>query len=223
MLVRLWLFGCSWAVRLIQKKCQGFAKRGCVPVLTAVVFLIASSLPAVAQSGPPQSPAPLTVLYEHFFTYQNHLDRFAATLASLGKDGSDFRNHFQQKMGFTDDEYALVRSAGAKLIADLAKQDAKAKAVIDAFHQAHPPGQVQSINDIPAPPPELTQLQKDRDQMILDEMTTLKSALSTTLAAKFDDTVKNEMSPQVSYRSIPVPPRNPASSPAPALKEQGVQ
>jgi len=178
-------------------------------------LILLTSMIGRAQSSPATQPQPIPshVLYEQFVRYQNHLDRVAANAVLQGKDGSDFRNHFQQKVGFTDAQFALVRTAAQQLETDLNAQDAKARVVINAFRQAHqgatPPATV------PPPPAELAQLQAQRDQMVNDEIAILKTALGSTAAAKLDDVIQKEMGPNVKYQSIAVPNHDPAHNPVP--------
>src|SRR5260370_2501484 len=124
-------------------------------LLSAAIFGLNSS----AQTLQPAQQVPEHLLYRHFLAYQNHLDHVAAVAVTRGKDGSSYRNHFQQKLGFTDKQFILVRAAAAKMEADLAKQDAKAKALIAAAHQQHPTQQLTSQDDAPPIPPALLHLQ----------------------------------------------------------------
>ena len=115
--------------------------------------------------------ASLPVLYRHFFAYQTHLDEVAAALQEQGKDGSEFRDHFQRLLGFTNAEYAPVRASAQHLVARLREHDAKIKSVIDAS-RARTPRTIRSAADLPPVPQELKDLQTERENIIQHEITT---------------------------------------------------
>jgi|SRR5579859_7264673 len=189
-----------------------------------MIFLCVCSLSACifAQSANPPALVPTHILYRHFLAYQSHLDRAAAAAAEQGKNASDLRNHFQQRLGFSDSQFAFVRAAAVKMDADLAPIDAKARAIIDAVHKQHP-GPLKSRADLPPVPPELEQLQQQRDQLIKNEVTALKTALGPKDAAKLDALLQNDFAPNVTVQTIPVSPRDPGRSKAPSFAQQGVQ
>ncbi len=91
----------------------------------AILVLIAAKL--WGQGSPSPAPLPTHVLYEQFFRYQRHLDHAAAAVEKQGKTGAEFRNHFQQKLRFTDKQFVLVLNEGMRLQTDLGKQDAKGR------------------------------------------------------------------------------------------------
>jgi len=184
-------------------------------LLSAAIFGLNSS----AQTLQPAQQVPVHLLYRHFLAYQNHLDHVAAVAVTRGKDGSSYRNHFQQKLGFTDKQFILVRAAAAKMEADLAKQDAKAKALIDAAHQQHPTGQLNSRDDAPPIPAGLVELQQQRDQLIKDEVAALKTALGPANAAKLDSVIQNDFAPNVTIQMIPITPHDPRQGKPPAFSQ----
>jgi hypothetical protein len=159
--------------------------------LAAAVFGALAGGPATAQTAPPSAanwkkvPVSLPHLYWHFFNVQNHLDDLAAQREQQGRDGSNLRKHFQQKLGFTDAQFALVRSAAQRLRGELNALDAQAKAIIDADRAANPiqPGDPPTWRP---PPPELMDLQHQHEDTIQSEVSNLKSALGSDLAVRLD-------------------------------------
>lgn len=73
----------------------------------------------VAASPSQLKPLSVPHLYWHFLIHQNQLDAFAATLQAQGKDGSALRNDLQQRLGFSDADYAPIRESSQRLASEL--------------------------------------------------------------------------------------------------------
>jgi hypothetical protein len=143
----------------------------------------------------------LPQLYRHFLAYQNHLDRVAADLEAQGKDGSEFRNHFQRKLGFSDVQFTIVREAGLRLGSEIEEQDNKARALITAIRGSSPVA-IKSVKDLPQVPKELTDLQQHRDVLIEREVTSLKTALGAAASAQLEALMLRDFAPGVVVRTI---------------------
>lgn len=178
-----------------------------------------SGAPPASQASSP-SRIPLPILYREFLAYQNHLDAAAAALQAQGKDGSWLRNHFQDKLGFNDQQFASVRQTAVQLAAELKAQDAKAKAIIDQIHAQYP-HTITDPSQLPPVPPELIALQKGRDAIVAREIANLKTALGKTAASKLDSFLEHNFAPTVTVTSIGPPrPHDPAQHPiAPFTQE----
>jgi hypothetical protein len=193
-----------------------------LPWLT--VFFLLAGMSAFAQTPSPTQPgtasnrerAPLFMLYRHFLAYQNHLDRVAVDLNRQGKDGNEFRNHFQQKLGFTDADFAPVRETALRLEAGLRDQDAKMKTAIDAARAKYPRN-LPNPSALPPVPPELIQMQKERNALIQREIDQLDATLGTERAATLQALIENDFAPSVQVQTLhpPVPPHDPAKNPLP--------
>jgi hypothetical protein len=107
-----------------------------VQTIAPLMLLLAGTL-AFGQAGGPllrdgqQVPPTLPHLYWHFLMVQNRLDQLAAKWDQEGKDGSMVRSRFQQRLGFTDAQFALVRSTAQRLESELKTVDAQAMAIIN--------------------------------------------------------------------------------------------
>ena len=187
----------------------------------SVAVLVLFSCYADAQSAPTiqTSTVPTHILYRHFLAYQLHLDRVSDDLTKKGKNGDDFRNHYQKKLAFTDADYAKVRAAAAKMQKDIATVDAKATAVIDAYRKANPPV-MKEAKPLPPPPTELTTLQQERDQIIKDDVAALQQALGPK-AATLDALIQGEFAKNVNITFMPHSVDQHAK--APAFSSKGVQ
>ncbi|MGO9096736.1 MAG: hypothetical protein ACLQGV_16140 [Bryobacteraceae bacterium] len=202
-------------------------KRTRYPLLVGLLCILLSS-PAWAQppgSRPASQPATthrisLPHLYRHFLAFQNHLDRVAAELDKQGKDGSGLRNHFQQTLGFDDSQFGAVRETALTLEAKLKDQDAKAKAIIDATRAKYPRA-LHSPADLPPVPPELVQLQRERDSIIEEQVAALKAKLGATPASTLDAFLEHHFAPTVTVNHVGPPrPHNPAHHPLPPFPRE---
>ena len=77
-------------------------------------------------------PISLEHLYWHFLTLQNYLDTKSVELESNGKDGRGLRNNLQKQLGWSNEDYAFIRTSSVRLTAKLKDLDAKAAAIKSA-------------------------------------------------------------------------------------------
>lgn len=176
-------------------------------------FAFSQSAPSASQNQQ-SARAPLSHLYWHFLMHQNHLDAVAASRQQQGRDGKWLRDYYQKKLGFTDAQFASVRSAAQRLESELKEIDAKVKAVIDADHAVHP-RRLASPSDLPPIPPQLLALRDQREVLIEHEASALKTALGPQQAAKLDAFLENEFAPNVRLQYVGPPrPHDPSRYPA---------
>ena len=177
--------------------------------LLRYLALLLAGLPALAQQ-PADSPTtqpgtesevPLPVLYRHFLAYQNHLDRVAADLVARGKDGSDFRDHYQRALGFTSSQYAIVRDAAVRLEAQMKRQDDIVKALLAELRPTTPMV-IKSPKDLPPVPPILLELQEERKAIIEHEVAALKASLGPELSARLDTLLRQNFAASMQVRPV---------------------
>jgi hypothetical protein len=144
--------------------------------------------------------APESHLYWHFLLYQNHLDRVAAIRDKQGKSGEPLRNHFQQRLHFTDAQFAIVRSEGLRLETELNTVNAKVKPIVAQDREwiklhgrsaGPPPGH-----------PQVQQLQKEHEAVIGNSVERLNRALGAETATKFQSFIDIEWAPQVTVHTF---------------------
>jgi hypothetical protein len=181
-----------------------------VRLIGLFAFLLASSLAWGQIANPVLSNGkkvrvPLPHLYWHFLMYQNHLDQVAAQRMASGKDGSWLSNHFEQKLGFTDAQFAVVRSTAQRLQVNLRAVDAQAKAIIAAGHQGAPPYPGTSHPWGPFPP-ELKALAEQHEGVIQTEVANLKAALGPGAAAQLETFLQNDFARNVTVQNVPPGP-----------------
>jgi hypothetical protein len=129
--------------------------------------------------------------------------------------------------GLNDGQYAAVHASADRLETALKAQDEKAKAVIDRLRTSQPARQ---FGDGPATvPPELHELQNERDAIIVREIDRLNAALGVKNADKLKTTIEGAFAPNVSVYNAPIPtriapptPHGPRSVPLFPRPSQGV-
>jgi len=148
-------------------------------------------LTPIGQQGAPS----LSHLYLHFLMAQNRQDRLAAKWDEQGRDGSIVRKRFQERLGFTDEQFALVRSTAQRLEAELQAVDAQAKSICDADHAANPrvPGTPQTWRPIP---PELKALKQQREDLIQSGVSALRNALGIEPTYRLDTFLQGWVTPK---------------------------
>ncbi|HMD83987.1 MAG TPA: hypothetical protein VKO18_04710 [Terriglobia bacterium] len=183
--------------------------------LAGTLLCVLVGVPALAQTSSPvpskgqKVQAPLSHLYWHFLLYQNHLDKVATQREQQGKNGAWLRNHFQNELGFTDAQFAVVRATAQRLETELKGVDAQAKAIIDADHAAHRQ-QSGSPHTWRPVPPELKALQQQHEAVIQSEVSHLKGALGPDLAAKLDALLQSELARNVTVQRFHHPGPDPS-------------
>lgn len=173
----------------------------CLMVVSFAFGQAASPVPA----GGTRARVSLPHLYWHFLMYQNHLDQVAAQRMASGKNGSWLSNHFEQKLGFTDAQFAVVRSTAQRLQVNLKAVDAQAKAIIAAGHQGAPPYPGTSHPWGPFPP-ELKALAQQHEAVIQTEVANLKAALGPGAAAQLETFLQNDFARNVTVQNVPPGP-----------------
>jgi hypothetical protein len=140
----------------------------------------------------PAQPPPRTELYWYFFRLQSRIDREANLREKNGKDGAGLRNHFRQKLQFTETEFASMRETGLRIDSQIKVVDAKVKDFIKAYRQQNP---LPAASDAVARPipPEIKAFTKECDSIIENEVARLKEFLNPEHAAKLENFVTTQL------------------------------
>jgi hypothetical protein len=103
------------------------------------ILLLACALlyPAASQSQqtqqPPSNmssqPVSLAHLYWHFLSYQYHLDTKASALVAQGKDGTWLNSILQTNLGFSDADFAFIRTSSVRLTSEVQALNTQAAAI----------------------------------------------------------------------------------------------
>jgi len=104
---------------------------------------ISAAQPSVA--AVPSQAASLAHLYWHFLMYQDHLDTKASERDSQGKEGKLMRKHLQGKLGFSDAEFAPIRTSSARLASKVKSLDAQAVQIRSGGPSSTSHGQLKAL------------------------------------------------------------------------------
>lgn len=155
----------------------------CVSVLTLGLLAFGRE----GQSAPPTQEGPATqeespelpdqVAYLHLFRQIAAFKKRAEKLEREGKDSAALKTYFKRKAGLDDPDARVLDHIADQCERELQLQDAKAKAVIDAFKAQYPGGRVPH-GELPKPPPaELRAMSEERDAIVLRYRDLLRASL----------------------------------------------
>lgn len=188
--------------------------------IAALAFLLASVLGARALGQtrdsrlPFQStakPAPEAHLYWHFLMYQNYLDRQAAMLEQKGENGAELRNHFQEKLHFTDAQFGVVREAALRLQAQLDDFNAQIKPILAQDREW-----IKLHGRSSGPPPGhavVQQLQKQHESLIANAVSELNQALGPESSSQLKTYIDTEWASHVTVHQFRPRPHDPKDHP----------
>jgi len=145
------------------------------------------------------SPVPLAHLYWHFLIYQNSHDAIAAQLIAQGKDGTWVRNHLQERMGFSDDDFAPIRISATRLASEVQALNAQAAAI-------------RASGVSPANAAQLKALAAQREADISAEILYLRQSLSEERITAFEAFITQFFAP----KNLPIPSASASGANAPS-------
>jgi hypothetical protein len=144
----------------------------CASLCAVLIPSVSAQQPA--PNGPSSTmPVSLRHLYWHFLIYQSFLDAQAAQQAAQGQDGSWTRNHLQIRMGFSDADFAPIRTSSQRLSSELQALDVQAATILAAGTSSANTAQLQA-------------LMAQRETYISAEITSLRQALSPERVMAFE-------------------------------------
>jgi hypothetical protein len=206
-----------------RKRANGGSRLFLVLVLSTVCSPIAVGQGSGSHASAEFTPkrASESHLYWHFLLYQNYLDRQADLQQQRGKDGQALRNHFQERLHFTNAQFGIVRQEGLRLEGILDSADAKAKPIIAQDRQW-----IKLHGRSSGPPPghsQIQQMQKEREAILQNEMARLNQALGPDLAPKFQTFIDTEWAPHVTVHTLHPRPHDPKNNPVVPLHMEARQ
>ena len=167
-----------------------------VVILICTVTLIVGSLSlwtTVPSAAPPQMnsqpqriPAPTAVVYSALFHHVADVIQQADETQRQGKDASSLRALFRDKANLSDVQARDLDRIATDCVREVSAQDARAQQIIGAFKARFPPGRLPPGVKLPPPPPELKQMQAERDAMILRARDRLRLALGEEGFQRFE-------------------------------------
>ena len=152
-------------------------------------------------------------IYHQFFRHVLFLDRQAAArqaMAGAQSNAAPPQNSYQIRTGLTGAQFEMVRTTAREMEDRVDALDARAKTIVDGFRAAH--RQVSPQQPLPPAPPELAQLQKQRDDLMRGTVAQLKAGLGPQLAGQLDRFLTTQFAPHVRVALVGQRPHDPAQN-----------
>ncbi len=175
-----------------------------VSLVTGVLgfkYEVTSSRKTQASQKEAQS-IPDHAVYRQLFHHHVALKNKAEELERQGKNAKALRSFYKEAAGMTDDEARAFDQIASDCERDVAKQDDKAKAMIDAVRQRYPNGKVPKGEKPPEAPPELKAMQEERNTIILRARDRLRAALGEQEFQRFSQFVERDVKPNVTSEPL---------------------
>lgn len=107
--------------RSLLSKIQRLSKLSALGLAVALLCILVGAAAFGQGENPSSSTAqqprmPLPDLYWRFLISQNRFDREATALEQHGHNASYLRSFYQQRLGFSDSEFAKVREAAGRFL-----------------------------------------------------------------------------------------------------------
>lgn len=116
------------------------------------------------------------------------------------------RTYSQRKYELTATDGQTLQTIARETIQNLAGNEKSANAIINGIRNQFPNGQVPSGVALPTPPPQLSTLQAQREQIILAGRDRLQTALGATKFYSFEAKLQEQT--QAGMRPVQLQPQN---------------
>lgn len=145
-----------------------------------------------------------------YFLFLRTVDRFNTSAALLSPNNpQQLQSYYQGAIGLSDSQDLALKQAAASCVATVAQQDALAMKVIAAIRAQYPGGKLASGRQLPPVPPELAQMQANRNALMDSCIAGLVNTLGPAGYEAVDRYVTNVFGAQVIATPIvPPDPRN---------------
>jgi hypothetical protein len=162
----------------------------CIAALVAGAIFLWTPAPKAAlpqtQQQSQRISAPPKVVYSTLFHHVVAVKEQAEAEERQGKDASSLRSLFRERADLSEVQAHLLNAIATDCVREVAAQDARAQVIINAFKIRFPPGRLPPGVKLPAPPPELKQMQEERDAIILRARERLRLALGEEEFQRFE-------------------------------------
>lgn len=204
-------------------------------LVLSVTSILAAPFWAIGQSGA-TSPAgpelaltsgvpvhdslavPNLLLGRHFFAHLIALENEGQQAEAAGKSGVIYREYYRRLLGFTPQQYAVLKSAALMTQGKLQAIDAQAQQIIRDFRLSFT---ANAGGPIPAPPPDLQALQNQRDSITASAMSQLRTELGRDAFLRMTSIISTQFKNTPSGKTVATPqaapPQRPGDPSAPPL------
>lgn len=159
---------------------------------------------------PPQAQEiPEFEVYRQMFHHHVSLKKKADELEKQGKDGRFLREFYQREAKLSDDQARVFDEVASSCEKEVARQDAKAKAIVDAALAKNGNGKLSKGARPPEAPAELRSLWDERNAIIIRHKYGLQAAFGDSEFTRFENYVKKDVVPRLRAE----PPSHPRPAP----------
>ena len=186
----------------------------CIAALVAGAIFLWTPAPKAAlqpaQEQPQRIPPPPQVVYSALFHHVVAVKEQAEAEERQGKDASSLRSLFREKADLSEVQAHLLNAIATDCVREVAVQDSRAQEIINAFRLRFPPGKLPPGVKLPPAPPELAQMQEERDAMILRARERLRLSLGEDEFQRFEGLVTRRVAAAIEPTALH--PRSPSSA-----------
>lgn len=150
--------------------------------------------PVLPAENAPAREVPQTVLWHMIFSLSRMTERQAEKMNEQGRNGAAWSRYFVKRGVLTSDAEKIFKETAEAYLRELEPIDRRAKEVTAAMHAQYPKGLIKDTKDMPMPPAELGDLQKQKDALALRYRDLFKNAVSQEAFSKFSDFLTNDFS-----------------------------
>jgi len=204
----------------------GFSIAGLV--IAGLGFNFQGQKKQLKEAAPQAQAIPEFEIYRQLFHHHMAMRKKADELEKEGKNGRFLRKFYQEQARLTDDEARAFDEIASRCEQEVAKQDAKAKAIIDRLRARNGNGKLTKDDSPPVPPPELRSLWDERNAIVTRAKYALQAAFGDSEFARFENYVNHDVVPQFVVapnhpRPTPMGPKHgPQVVTAPSPSTQGM-
>jgi len=199
-----------------------------VAIAAGVTFKYQKSQGRAKETPQQQQAIPEFEVYRQLFHHHVSMKKKADELEKQGKDARFLREFYKRQANLNDDEARAFDEIASKCEEEIAKQDAKAQAIIDKALAKNGNGKLTKGAQPPEAPAELHSLWDERNAIIMRHRYGLEAAFGGSEFKRFADYVNKDVVPHLSQ----APPNHPRPTPmgpkhgpqvvtAPSPKPQG--
>ena len=175
-----------------------------------------------------QQAIPEFEVYRQMFHHHVTMKQKAEELEKQGKDGKFLREFYQRQANLNDDQARAFDEIASSCEKEIAQQDAKAKAIIDAALAKNGNGKLSKGSRPPDPPGELRSLWDERNAIIMRHRYGLEAAFGGSEFKRLDDYIKKDVVPHITTeppnhpRPLPMGPKHGSrATTSPSRKPEG--
>jgi hypothetical protein len=184
-----------------------------VGIAAAVTLKYQKSQVRAKETAQQQAAIPEFEVYRMLFHHHVSMKKKADELEKQGKDAKFFREFYKREAKLTDDQASAFDEIATACEEEVARQDAKAQAIIDKALAKNGNGKLAKGAQPPETPPELRTLWDERNAIIMKHRYSLEAAFGDSEFNRFADYVNRDVVPHMvtapnQPRPTPMGPRH---------------